>query len=159
MARNPRRKDAVSLWKCEKTPALRCSIFGTDVCFCQLCTDRNCEEIFGLDDILFTPNVLYRNNGFMVAYLANLQYLHIEKPQGYSTDAAQKIAEETSVSSGGEENHTDKTDMEDQPNILVIMNEAFSDLSVYGDFNTTEDYMPFWRSLKKNTVAAISMFR
>ena len=48
--------------------------------------------------------------------------------------------------------HTDKTDMEDQPNILVIMNEAFSDLSVYGDFNTTEDYMPFWRSLKKNTV-------
>ena len=54
----------------------------------------------------------------MVAYLANLQYLHIEKPQGYSTDAAQKIAEETSVSSGGEENHTDKTDMEDQPNIL-----------------------------------------
>ncbi len=89
---------------------------------------------------------------FMVAYLANLQYLHIEKPQGYSTDAAQKIAEETSVSSGGEENHTDKTDMEDQPNILVIMNEAFSDLSVYGDFNTTEDYMPFWRSLKKNTV-------
>ena len=42
--------------------------------------------------------------------------------------------------------------MEDQPNILVIMNEAFSDLSVYGDFNTTEDYMPFWRSLKKNTV-------
>ena len=113
---------------------------------------ENCEEIFGLDDILFTPNVLYRNNGFMVAYLANLQYLHIEKPQGYSTDAAQKIAEETSVSSGGEENHTDKTDMEDQPNILVIMNEAFSDLSVYGDFNTTEDYMPFWRSLKKNTV-------
>ena len=113
---------------------------------------ENCEEIFGLDDILFTPNVLYRNNGFMVAYLANLQYLHIEKPQGDSTDAAQKIAEETSVSSGGEENHTDKTDMEDQPNILVIMNEAFSDLSVYGDFNTTEDYMPFWRSLKKNTV-------
>ncbi len=24
----------------KKTPALRCSIFGTDVCFCQLCTDR-----------------------------------------------------------------------------------------------------------------------
>lgn len=40
VARDPRRKDAVSLWKCEKTPALRCSIFGTDVCFCQLCADR-----------------------------------------------------------------------------------------------------------------------
>lgn len=110
---------------------------------------ENCEEVFGLDDILFTPNVLYRNNGFMVAYLANLQYLHIEKPQGYSANAAQKIAEENTASSdsGTEENST-----QDQPNILVIMNEAFSDLSVYGDFNTTEDYMPFWRSLKKNTI-------
>ncbi len=28
---------------------------------------ENCEEVFGLDDILFTPNVLYRNNGFMVS--------------------------------------------------------------------------------------------
>ena len=69
---------------------------------------ENCEEFLDWMIFLFTPNVLYRNNGFMVAYLANLQYLHIEKPQGYSTDAAQKIAEETSVSSGGEENHTDK---------------------------------------------------
>ena len=75
----------------------------------------------------------------MVAYLANLQYLHIEKPQGYSTDAAQKIAEETSVSSGGEENHIDKTDMEDQPNILVIMNEAFSDILPYMDISERKE--------------------
>lgn len=51
-------------------------------------------------------------NGFMVAYIPNLQYLHIEKPQEYPQMRHKKIAEETSVSSGGEENHTDRTDME-----------------------------------------------
>lgn len=36
----------------------------------------------------------------------------------------------------------------EQPNIVVIMNETLSDLSVLGDFETNQDYMPFLRSLK-----------
>ena len=39
------------------------------------------------------------------------------------------------------------TTADKKPNIIVIMNEAFSDLSVLGDFETNEDYMPFLRSL------------
>ena len=38
------------------------------------------------------------------------------------------------------------------PNMIFIMNESLSDLSVLGDFTTNVDYMPFLRSLKKNTV-------
>lgn len=30
-----------------------------------------------------------------------------------------------------------------RPNIIVIMDEVFSDLAVRGDFTTNEDYMPF----------------
>ena len=36
----------------------------------------------------------------------------------------------------------------ERPNIILIMNEAFSDLSVMGNLETTEPYMPFWDSLK-----------
>lgn len=114
------------------------------VCYVQT---GSCETVFGLDNILFTPNVLYRNNGFMVAYLANLQYLHIDRPDGYSVNAAKETADESEKQS----QDTDVSD-EDKPNILVIMNEAFSDLSVYGDFAVTEDYLPFWRLLSENTV-------
>ncbi|QNM04366.1 LTA synthase family protein [Qiania dongpingensis] len=41
------------------------------------------------------------------------------------------------------------------PNIIVIMNEAFSDLSVIEDFQVSEDYMPFFRSLygTENTIS------
>lgn len=106
-------------------------------------TDQ-CQKTFALDTTLFTPNVLYRNNGFMAAFFANLQYLHIEKPKNYSVNTAQEIANDTL--------QTEAAYAEERPNILVIMNEAFSDLSVYGDFRTTEDYMPFFNSLYDNTV-------
>lgn len=38
------------------------------------------------------------------------------------------------------------------PNIICIMNESLSDLSVLGDFETNVDYMPFMRSLTENTI-------
>ena len=44
------------------------------------------------------------------------------------------------------------------PNIIVVMNESFSDLSVLGDFKTNEDYLPFLHSLQQgaeNTVTGM----
>ncbi|MFQ9393372.1 MAG: sulfatase-like hydrolase/transferase [Lachnospiraceae bacterium] len=43
----------------------------------------------------------------------------------------------------------------ESPNIIVIMNEAFSDLDIYGDFETSEDYMPFIHSLKESKEAEV----
>lgn len=108
-------------------------------------TDR-AVEIFGLDTTLFTPNVLYRNNGLTAGFLANLKYLNVEKPSGYSEKKAREIA-----ASCQEEEQMPVT-KEELPNVIVIMDEAFSDLSVLGDFETDYDYMPFIRSLKENTV-------
>lgn len=104
------------------------------------------ENAFGMDDILFTPNVLYRNNGWMAAFLSNLRYLDVEKPEGYSVKAAEEIGDSV------EKEGTGVADLSDKPNIFVIMNEAFSDLSVYGDFDISEDAMPYFRALKENTV-------
>ena len=42
--------------------------------------------------------------------------------------------------------------MAKKPNVIAIMNEAFSDLSVVGDFTTNQDYMPFIHNLKENTI-------
>ncbi len=41
---------------------------------------------------------------------------------------------------------------EELPNVLVVMNESFSDLKVVGDFETDVDYMPFVKSLEENTI-------
>lgn len=38
------------------------------------------------------------------------------------------------------------------PNLICIMNETYSDLRVLGPLSTNKDYMPFTRSLTKNTI-------
>ena len=38
------------------------------------------------------------------------------------------------------------------PDIIVVMNETWSDLHALGDFATNEDYLPFTRNLTKNTI-------
>ena len=89
-------------------------------------------------DKLFTPTVMSKRDGTAVAFLMELQYLSIDKPNNYS----QKTADELLNSYTYDDITNDK-----KPNIIVIMNEAFSDLSVLGDFETNQEYMPFIHSL------------
>lgn len=107
--------------------------------------------LFGLDTTLFTPNVLYRNNGLAGGFLGILKYLKVETPDGYSKEAAEEIASDYI----GDEEETmsgNKDKNQKLPNVIVIMNEAFSDLSVFGDFESDPDYLPFIRSMEENTV-------
>ncbi|MCD7744202.1 MAG: sulfatase-like hydrolase/transferase [Lachnospiraceae bacterium] len=47
---------------------------------------------------------------------------------------------------------TDSDDVTQYPNIIVILDEAFSDLSVWGDFETSEEVMPFFKSLQEEAI-------
>lgn len=96
---------------------------------------------FHMYDKLFTPTVMSKRDGTAVAFLMELKYVSVDKPDGYSTDAANSI-----LSSYSDESSTDITN---RPNIIVIMNEAFSDPAVLGDFETNEDYMPYVHSLMR----------
>lgn len=95
---------------------------------------------FAMDDILFTPNVMYRNNGFTVSFLTNLKYLQTEKPNGYGSEAVAALTDSV------QEDTTSGAKNDKKPNIVVIMNESFSDMADIADFETNEDYMPFVHS-------------
>lgn len=112
------------------------------------------SEAFNLNDTLFTPNNLYASNGFAVSFLVNLQYVNVDKPEGYSVDAVGEIIEKTESEYAGSVSEGSDSEASEKPNIIVIMNETFSDPSVLGDFETNEDYMPFFHSLseRENTV-------
>ncbi len=122
--------------------------------------DNQMKSFWGIDTTLFTPTVRYTKNGFWPAFLSNLSFLKIDKPDGYSVEEAEKIAEtadeayepenRNSVSGPQTEAEEDTAASVQTPNIIVIMNEAFSDLSVLGDFNTNEDYMPNFRALMED---------
>ncbi|MGN0342042.1 MAG: LTA synthase family protein [Roseburia sp.] len=108
---------------------------------------------------LFTPTVMYERNGFAVTFLMDLQYLKVEKPDGYSVQRAEELLEQYQEDSLREgQNGIAESDSERYPNVIVIMDEAFSDLSVLGEFETNRDYMPFVHSLQQgadNTVTGM----
>lgn len=98
---------------------------------------------------LFTPAYMTEVNGMAVTFAMNLAYVVVDKPQGYSAEDAKKTLESY------EKTEDTKQDTQDLPNIIVIMDEAFSDLAVIGDLQTNEDYMPFMHKMQqgqKNTI-------
>lgn len=72
-----------------------------------------------------------------------LKNSRVEKPEGYSDKEIERILSGIEAPEG----------QEIVPdNIIVIMNEALSDLSMIGQLDTNGDYLPFIRSLEENTV-------
>ena len=91
---------------------------------------------------LFTPAYMTKVNGMAVTFAMDLAYVAVERPAGYDADEAKETLAKY-------ETKTTETDTQDLPNIIVIMDEAFSDLAVRGDFTTNEDYMPFIHRLQQ----------
>lgn len=108
---------------------------------------------------LFTPAYMTQVNGMAVTFAMDLAYVAVDKPEGYSAEEAQKTLEQygntDNVFADDEENTNDSKNRgedandKDLPNIIVIMDEAFSDLSVVGDLETNEDYMPFMHKMQQ----------
>lgn len=137
-----------SKWKLRLGSALGC-MAGMIVITLALWNDGVVSRL-QLYPFLFTPTVMYERNGFAVTFLMDLQYLKVEKPEGYSTEKAEQLL--ASYEEAGEEPGIQ------YPNVIVIMDEAFSDLSVLGDFETDRDYMPFLHSLQQgadNTITGM----
>ncbi len=108
---------------------------------------------FHLYDKLFTPNTMTYKDGTVVAFLMQCQYMSVSMPEGYSDRAAEEILASVREKEEGLQTGLTKEEM---PNIIVIMNEAFSDLSILGEYSTNEDEMPFVRSLMDGQYNTIS---
>lgn len=103
---------------------------------------------FDLDNTLFTPTVMYRENGLAVNFIIDCKYLKVEVPENYNKEEAKELLEQY-------ESNT-SAPSENRPNIIVIMNETFSDPAVMGEFQTNKDYMPFVHSLQEGSPNAIT---
>lgn len=104
-------------------------------------------KFFDFDTNLWEPVKEYSNNGFLASFAKQSKNLFNTEPQNYSVETVNNIIAEY-IQNKKQETKINK----DSPNIIVVMNESFSDLAVNGDFNVSEDYMPYYRSLKENTI-------
>lgn len=96
----------------------------------------------GLYLSLFNPMRSYQQYGSIACFTRSIKLSVPEKPNGYSL---KKVEEITSKYTSDTVDPNKK-----RPNIIVVINEAFSDPQILGDIETNEDYMPFIHDLMKN---------
>ena len=100
----------------------------------------------GITVSVWEPSRNYATNGSLLSFFLSYTYYVVDEPKNYSVENVKKLtAEYTSDSASAETSEV-------KPNIIAIMNEAYSDLSVDGNLETSEDYMPFVHNLTENTV-------
>lgn len=127
---------------------------------------------YGLKPDFFNQTRGYKNHGAVLSFTLNTKYLTLSKPMGYDADDIYTIVEEGTE---GETPHILETALVRQgmdpdeakskvssvetigstgvsPNIIVIMNESYSDLRVVGDIETNEPFMDYVDSLKDSTI-------
>lgn len=136
-----------------KKAAIAARAFGVCVClfalyrFTGMLHDESTIIKYKMYNKLFTPTVITRYDGTAVAFLMELKYVVVEKPENYSTEAAEEI-----LSPYKNMQAENASTVKNAPNIIVIMNESFSDPTIIGDFKTNCDYMPFVRSVLNGEV-------
>ena len=107
----------------------------------------------------------YETKGYLLTTALFEKYIVASPPPGYSrSELASIIAPYTDEgeAESGTDNRENGDASEDagaavgsttEPvNIICIMNESFSDLSVAGDFDTNTAYLPYWYSIDKNAI-------
>ena len=103
--------------------------------------------------VAWNQTVNYRNNGFLLGFLYNLNKTTLEKPKDYSET---KIAEMKSKyqKQANESSNTDKTKLKDAGyNIIIILNESYYDSTlIQSDYSFTgPDPLPTFRRLMEET--------
>ena len=90
-----------------------------------------------------------RGNGFVLNFSVCLRYSSVEEPEDYSQETLAAIQLETEKDWTAD---PDAAGAERPVNLIVIMNESFSDLAEVFDLETNEDPLPFFHSLTENTI-------
>ena len=99
----------------------------------------------------FDPSRSYKYKGAAFCFVMTTTQIKVEKPEGYSAEEAAKIMAEYPSDPAPKTTVPTKQ----QPNVIAIMNESFSDLGINGELKTSGPYMPYFYSLKENAVHGI----
>lgn len=108
----------------------------------------NMDVVFfrGVSSLSWDHSVGMRENGYLLYFTANAGKATVSEPAGYSLDRVKEILEP--YQSQGQQ----RKEQGELPNLIMIMNESFSDLGVLGSIETNEEVMPFYNSLEENVI-------
>lgn len=109
------------------------------------------HNLFHIESYQFSPMLSYIQEGFAQGFLAIEKISKISRPKGYSTKKVKEVEEKFKKEEGLSDKKGSSASVE-KPNIVVIMNETFADLSYIREFETTTPYLEYWNQLSENAI-------
>lgn len=163
----------LSVFLCLLFPAKRNKYFQKRMCLLSLAGFVSSAVFFfwifssgtffrDVNDLTWDHRIGIHDYGYFLYFAANAEIPHVSEPDGYSPQQAEEILSrymdnegENSLSDSQEPREISALSAGKNPNLILIMNEAYSDLRVLGeDFYTNQPVMPFYDSLQENTIKA-----
>ena len=114
----------------------------------------NYMKVFQVQIMYWYSINFYEKQGFLPTFIAVWQDMPIHKPEGYTTEDAERATAELAASydhkagaSKGRQKAVAQFE-EEQPTILVVMNESFSDLSIFDGLRSGYEGPQFFKGVK-----------
>lgn len=107
----------------------------------------NWNGALGIMTDLFAPIRTYHEYGTTVGFFCVAKYMRLTPPDGYSATETEEIARKAQL-----EKKSNTTTTVKPVNIIAIMNESWADYNYAGKLNTPDEIMPFYDSMKENTI-------
>ncbi len=107
----------------------------------------------GVKSITWDHSIGMNDYGYLLYFAANAGKAKVDEPDGYSAQKADEILSRYELDAkDGEREKKQASDNKKNPNVIMIMNESFSDLRVLGDLSASENVLDFYDSLDENTI-------
>lgn len=94
-------------------------------------------------------NIGMKEYGYVLYFTSNAGKARVSEPSGYSVE---KVDEILSRYEKKDKETAEGEEPRQLPNLIMIMNESFSDLTVLGKIDTDQEVMPFYSSLADNVI-------
>jgi len=100
------------------------------------------QKAFALQLNNLSQKMNYEENGMMLGFALNAEYLKVPEPSNYQEDAIKQVIDGSKATYSADPNF--------KPNIIFVMSEAFWDPTLMKNVKFNQDPMPFFRSLQKS---------
>lgn len=129
---------------------IRVTVFAGMIAGYYLYLNTSWNADLGILTDLWAPIKTYKEYGTEVGFFCVAKYMRLTAPEGYSEEETEAIAENysTELKKSGSE----ATALQKPVNVIAIMNESWADYRLLGNLKTTEEVMPFYDSMKENTI-------
>ena len=105
----------------------------------------------GVSSLSWDHSIGMRDYGYLLYFVSNAGKATLSEPEGYTEEKVEEELEKHEAEWDSRE-VVSRAPSETHPNLIMIMNESYSDISCLGELETEPEVMKFYNSLKENTI-------